>query len=117
MSAFPGNQYPVGNQVECFFCFTNRALTPAEQATFLSGGGLPAGVGVAQTTVKFQYRINGGTAVLLTGGSVVNDATGAYHAIITVTEAGDYEYQGFSLDSGGNPVAATWPIHFTGVPF
>jgi hypothetical protein len=111
------NTYAVGNVVQCPFCFTNRALTPTELFTFLNGGGLPAGVGVDQTTVKFDYAINNGPTQTLSGASISHDATGAYHANVTVTEAGDWKYRGYSLDGSGNPVAATATQHFTATAF
>ena len=110
------NQYPVGNQVELLFAFTTRALTPTEYATFISGGGLPAGVGQNQTTVKCNYSVNGGPWTTLSGAQVINDATGAYHSIITLSEQGDVRYYGFSLDAGNNPVAATVTNHITATP-
>jgi hypothetical protein len=107
------NQYPVGNVVECRFCFTNRALTLGEDLAFLAGGGLPAGVGVDQTTVTFHYAVNNAATVTTTVSA--HDTTGAYHGMITVTEPGDYRYWGSSVDGSSNPVAATQSNHFMGV--
>jgi hypothetical protein len=101
------NEYPVGNQVECLFAFTNRPLTEQERIAFLAGNGLPVGVGIDQTTVMMDYKLNDGTSTTLSGASIGQDATGAYHAVITLTAPGSWTYRGYSVDGGGNPVAAT----------
>lgn len=46
------------------------------------------------TTVKFTYRVNGGSATVLTYGSsplVIRDATGAYHVDLDLTTTGTWE--------------------------
>lgn len=113
ISSYPPNDYPVGAVVQCPFYFASRALTAEEYATFLAGGGLPAGVGVDPVTVMFRYKLNGVTVNV----APVKDATGLYHAVIPVTQAGDYEWQGYGEDAGGNPFAAMTPRHFTGMAF
>lgn len=111
------NQWPVGNQVECLFCFTTRVLTEQEEDAFLAGQGLPQGVGVDQTAVFMDWKVNGGAVTTLSGGSVIHDGTGAYHGIITVAVAGTYEYRGYSKDGSSNAVAATPTGVFVGVAF
>jgi hypothetical protein len=109
------NQYPLGAVVQCPFYFANRELTATETSTFLAGGGLPAGVGVDPASVLFHYKINGALPALTA--TTTKDATGLYHAVITPTEAGDYEWQGYGQDGGGNAVAAMSPRHFLVLPF
>lgn len=101
------NRYPVGNQVVLRFYFGSRPLTTAEKAQYLAGNGLPAGVGQDQTTVKCDVTNPTGVTTTLSGGSIIHDATGAYHAIFTLALKGTHEYQGYSLDGSNNPVART----------
>lgn len=101
------NVYAVGNQVKLLFAFTNRPLTSAEQAGFLSGQGLPAGVGVDQITVKLDWRMDGAAITTLSGGQITHDGVGQYHAIVTTATPGSLEYRGYSLDGSSNAVAST----------
>jgi hypothetical protein len=111
------NEYPVGNQVECLFAFTTRPLTEQERNAFLAGSGLPAGVGIDQTTVMMDYKLNDGTPTTLSGASIIHDAAGAYHAVITLATRGSWKYHGYSVDGGGNPVAATEPNVMEAIQF
>lgn len=111
------SNYQAGNQVECLFAFTNRALSQQEQASFLEGNGLPVGAGVDQITVQMDYVINGGTIHTITGGSIIHDGTGEYHGVVTAVVAGTYTYRGYSLDGESNPVASTGKNSFTVDPF
>lgn len=108
------NTYPVGTVVETPFYFATRALTAEEIATFEAGGGLPAGVGSDPAIVLYHYRLNGNAPVSV---SAVKDATGLYHALITVAAPGNYKWQGYGQDNLGNPVAATAPGYFMGEAF
>lgn len=113
ISSFPPIAFPVGAIAQCPFYFASRQLTAQEYATFIAGGGLPAGVGIDPTTVLFHYKLNG----VVTSVTPTRDAAGLYHANITVAAPGDYEWQGYGEDGGGNPFAAMSPRHFTGEPF
>lgn len=110
------NTWPVGNVVICRFCFGNRNLTPAEIAAFVAGNGLPAGVGVDQPVVECELELptgSGWTEQILTGASVVHDALGEYHVLVTAANPGTYSYRGFSVDGGGNPLASSRKMSFT----
>ena len=109
------NTYPVGNVVLCRFAFTTRALTNAELATFLAGGGLPAGIGVTPATVSFDYAIGQAAKTTLTGSQITTDATGAYHVNLNVTTAGQWRYRGYGVDGSANPVACTPDVSFMAV--
>ena len=108
------NQYPVGQVVKCPFYFASRELTNTEYATFVAGGGLPTGVGIDPVSVLFRYKLDNGPP---TSTTPTKDAVGLYHATITVSAPGDYEWQGYAQDGSANAVAAMWPQHFEGVAF
>lgn len=106
------NNYPQGSVVVVYFGFTNQALTPAQQATLASGGGLPAGYGVTPAQVFFAYQPPRGTLTTLTGGQLGNPSTGVYSATLQVTAPGNWPYYAYGQDSLGNPVAATYNASF-----
>jgi hypothetical protein len=98
------NAYDYGNIIRVRFGFPSRALTDAEKATFSSGGGLPVGVGVDPTTVKFDYTPPGAAKSTDTyPTNIVKDAVGEYHRDLDTTIAttgGDWIYRGYSTGSG-----------------
>lgn len=104
----PGrNSYPVGSQITVRCCFTSRALTAAEQDTFLTDGTLPGGVGVDQTTVFLNTVIDTGSATTQSGEQITHEATGVYSATVAVTQAGTYRNWGYSENGNGQTVAVT----------
>lgn len=98
------NTYDYGNVVRVLFSFTTRALTDAEKATFLAGGGLPAGTGIDPAVVKFDYTAPGSSKATDTyPTNVIKDATGSYHRDLDttiVTGGGEWVYRGYSTGSG-----------------
>lgn len=92
----------VGGSATLRFCYTTRALTEAERATFVGGGGLPGGVGTEAglSSVTLEYRQPGGG---WTAGTVVKDAMGAWHSTVTpLTAAGELEWRAKGLEALGH---------------
>lgn len=98
------NSYDYGNIVRVRFAFPNRALTATEQATYLNGGDLPAGVGFDPQTVSFDHTPPGGTKVTDTyPTAIVKESTGQYYRDLdttVVTSGGDWVWRGYSSGSG-----------------
>jgi hypothetical protein len=110
---------PVGNQVLCRFYFAHRELTVAEDEHFFDPDretfpGLPLGVGYKPPEALFEYAPPGHAFTTVSGGAIVEDAEGEYHAIITVpmTGAGVWAYRGRAVD-GALSLAATPRRTFT----
>lgn len=101
------NSYPSGSVIICRFAFTYQPLTAAQLATFLAGNGLPSGQGVAPSAVLFDITPPDQETQTLTGGQIVVDGTGAYHAAVPVINHGIWSYRGYGQDGIGNPVVAT----------
>lgn len=93
--------------VETFrFSLTTRSLTAAELATFVAGGGLPAGVGEDAAVAKVEYQ--GPTDAEPTVSTVVvHDSTGAYHSSLALNEEGVWRWRGLLYGGGGEPLSAT----------
>ena len=115
----PPNTYTEGTIVRVLFYFATRVLTEAEEQNFLNGLGLPAGAGVDQTLVLFDYVINDGAVNTISGlgSTLIHDATGAYHALVTGTTIGLYRCRGYSQDGVGGAVSSTVQDSFRIVPF
>ena len=118
------SEYPAGNQIKCRFAFTTRPLIKTEQVAFLSGNGLPAGVGIAQTIVLMDWAIDDGPTTTLASTAITNpisvDEPGGYSTIITTPPCdvpATLIYHGYSQDSLGNPIAATEPGTITVKPW
>lgn len=88
------------------YCSTTRVLTAEEKATFLAGGGLPAGVGTETgvSSVVFEYQEPGAP---WQPGTVVKDATGAYHSNVPLVVQGDWLWRAKGLGASGAQVWAT----------
>lgn len=108
------NRYEIGNVVACLFAFTNRELTPAEQAVFIAGNGLPDGAGIDPDGVFFDYLPGAGATTLLTltGDDVIRDDLGAYHVPLPLTARGRWRFRGRGTNSDGSPLVATLPREF-----
>lgn len=122
MSVTPVNQYLIGSVIKVRFYFATRTLSPQELIAYqgaagVAPGNLPAGVGVDQTNVYFDYSVNGGTVTTLSGGNIVHEATGQYYATVTGIVAGTYKCRGYSKDGSNNPVATTVQDVFEVVSF
>lgn len=108
---------PVGSQRLCRFAATNRALTKAEEATFLEAGTLPVGTGVDPAKRFFDYRTPDGTLTTKSESQVTKDATGAFHYVILVETEGPYHWRGYGKDSEGKAVFSTKKQSFRGIGF
>jgi len=88
------------------YCSTTRALTAEEKATFLAGGGLPAGVGTEAgvSSEVFEYQEPGAAWRTAT---VVKDGTGAYHSTVQLPVQGDWLWRAKGLGPSGEQVWAT----------
>ena len=103
------NRYPTGNEIRCRFYFAIRELTTAEEATFLEGNGLPSGVGYDPHAVECIYEPPESKPATLEGASVVRDAVGAYHVILTPEDiqTGLWRYRGRGVNTEGTAIATT----------
>lgn len=102
---------PAGGLQTCRFCFTLRELTPAEEATFLEGKGLPSGVGFDPATVIGEYRKPGAGIAEVSGGEVVKDGVGAYHIVLAIEQDGYWTWRGRGKNAEGKAVRTTpWQV-------
>lgn len=106
---------PVGNVVLCRFAFTVRTLEVAEIAAFLAGNGLPDGAGIDPDLVFFDYAPPRAAIVTLTGDSIDEDETGAWHVPLPVVTRGDWLFRARATNSDGTPFAETAVKHLTAV--
>jgi hypothetical protein len=109
---------PVGNPVVLRFYFSKRELSVAEDEHFFdpqreTPPGLPAGVGYKPPVTILEYRKGRGEWLTLEA-SVIEDALGEYHAIITVPMdgAGVWEWRGRGVN-GEQPMVSTPRRTFT----
>lgn len=96
----------VGSSETVRFFNASRVLTVAEEAAFMAGGGLPAGVGVDASSVAAEYQSPVALEPTRTS-SVVRAAAGEYHFAIVGTVAGAWNVRGLPLDAGGVPLGLT----------
>ena len=86
------------------YAATTRPLTEAEKATFIAGGGLPAGIGTEAgvSSVTFEYQSAGSA---WSTAAVVKDATGAYHSVVSPLVQGALQWRAKGLGPTG---AVVW---------
>lgn len=99
--------WPKGSQVVLPFYFVSRTLTAAEKRTFNEGLGLPPGVGKDVEVVTVEYFPPDEAGQVISGGGIIHDGTGMYHAVLECTLGGTWTWRGVGKTSGGTPVAAT----------
>lgn len=94
------NSYVIGNDVDLLAEFSNNTLVASDPNYW-----------VDPTTVTFSVMKPGaGTAIIISGGAIIRDQQGRYHATETADTVGTWQYY---ARGAGNVSAVSAPQSFT----
>jgi hypothetical protein len=104
--------FPVGNETRLRFYFASRDLTEAELATFMAGGGLPAGIGKDPAgVISCVYTPAEGAEATAVA---TRDGVGEYHLVVTpeANQRGQWWWRGQGLNAESKPQVTTRDFSF-----
>lgn len=92
------------------FCLSAYPLSSNARLAFAGGDGLPSGFGVKPASAAVWCKPPGEATKSTTAHE---DAAGLYHAEVSATAEGEWQWEGQGLDSEGTLIGSTGLLTFT----